>query len=55
MVEQFNGFGMHLGNLALLSQAQTRPISAENPCVGYFGHPGGSRRWRLVCAGQREH
>ncbi len=27
----FNGLGMHLGNLAELSNAQTRSISAENP------------------------
>jgi hypothetical protein len=27
----FNGLGMHLGNLARLSNAQTRSISAENP------------------------
>ena len=27
----FNGLGLHLGNLARLSQAQTRSISAENP------------------------
>jgi hypothetical protein len=27
----FNGLGMHLGNLARLSAAQTRSISAENP------------------------
>ncbi|CAI9402254.1 glycoside hydrolase family 172 protein [Aestuariimicrobium sp. T2.26MG-19.2B] len=27
----FNGLGTHLGNLALLSPAQTRSISAENP------------------------
>jgi len=27
---QFNGLGMHLGNLARLSNAQTRSISAEN-------------------------
>ena len=27
----FNGLGLHLGNLARLSNAQTRSISAENP------------------------
>ena len=27
----FNGLGMHLGNLARLSNARTRSISAENP------------------------
>ena len=26
----FNGLGLHLGNLARLSNAQTRSISAEN-------------------------
>ena len=30
----FNGLGMHLGNLARLSNAQTRSISAENPTGG---------------------
>jgi hypothetical protein len=29
-VSQFNGLGMHLGNLSRLSQAQTRSISPEN-------------------------
>jgi hypothetical protein len=28
---RFNGLGLHLGNLPLLSHAQTRSISAENP------------------------
>src|SRR4051812_31282176 len=27
---EFNGLGMHLGNLSMLSKAQTRSISAEN-------------------------
>ena len=27
---QFNGLGMHLGNLSRLSKAQTRSISPEN-------------------------
>lgn len=27
----FNGLGMHLGNLSLLSHAETRSCSAENP------------------------
>ena len=27
----FNGLGLHLGNLAQLSRARTRSISAENP------------------------
>src|SRR6185436_16083043 len=27
---EFNGLGMHLGNLSMLSNAQTRSISAEN-------------------------
>lgn len=27
----FNGLGLHLGNLSLLSHAKTRSISAENP------------------------
>ena len=27
----FNGLGMHLGNLARLSHAETRSISPENP------------------------
>ena len=31
MDSQFNGLGMHLGNLARLSNAQSRSISAENP------------------------
>jgi hypothetical protein len=30
----FNGLGMHLGNLACLSDAETRSISAENPTGG---------------------
>ena len=30
MTGAFNGLGMHLGNLARLSNAQTRSISAEN-------------------------
>jgi hypothetical protein len=30
MANSFNGLGMHLGNLSLLSNAQTRSISAEN-------------------------
>ncbi|RMD74551.1 MAG: DUF2961 domain-containing protein [Lentisphaerae bacterium] len=36
----FNGLGLHLGNLPLLSSAQTRSISAENP----DGSPGGGAR-----------
>ena len=28
---QFNGLGVHLGNLARLSNAQSRSLSAENP------------------------
>ena len=31
MTESFNGLGMSLGNLARLSKAETRSISAENP------------------------
>ncbi|HUG13880.1 MAG TPA: hypothetical protein VMM78_02585, partial [Thermomicrobiales bacterium] len=27
----FNGLGVHLGNVARLSDAETRSISAENP------------------------
>ena len=27
----FNGLGMHMGNLAILSDAESRSISAENP------------------------
>ena len=27
----FNGLGMHMGNLAILSTAESRSISAENP------------------------
>jgi hypothetical protein len=34
MDRHFNGLGMHLGNLARLSGAQTRSISAENPTGG---------------------
>ncbi|MEN4041015.1 MAG: DUF2961 domain-containing protein, partial [Anaerolineaceae bacterium] len=34
MDQEFNGLGMHLGNLARLSQAQTRSISAENTTGG---------------------
>ena len=30
-MSNFNGLGLHLGNLALLSSARTRSISAENP------------------------
>jgi hypothetical protein len=30
-MSQFNGLGMHLGNIARLSGAETRSISAENP------------------------
>jgi hypothetical protein len=30
-MERFSGSGMHLGNLARLSDAETRSISAENP------------------------
>lgn len=30
----FNGLGRHLGNLAWLSEAETRSISAENPTGG---------------------
>ena len=30
----FNGLGLHLGNLARLSNAETRSISAENPTGG---------------------
>ena len=30
----FNGLGLHLGNLARLSNAETRSISAENPSGG---------------------
>ncbi|HSH38702.1 MAG TPA: hypothetical protein VLA19_21430, partial [Herpetosiphonaceae bacterium] len=30
-MKQFNGLAMTLGNLARVSQAQTRSISAENP------------------------
>ena len=30
-MQGFNGLGMHLGNLARLSDAETRSISAENP------------------------
>ena len=29
-MSNFNGLGMHLGNLARLSDAQTRSISPEN-------------------------
>ena len=29
-MSQFNGLGMGLGNLSMLSKAQTRSISAEN-------------------------
>jgi len=36
MMEEFNGLGMHLGNLPLLSRAETRSISAEN----LTGEPG---------------
>ncbi len=36
MVEDFNGLGMHLGNLSRLSSAETRSISPENPT----GEPG---------------
>ena len=28
---EFNGLGMHLGNVSRLSDAETRSISAENP------------------------
>jgi hypothetical protein len=31
MTAEFDGLGMHLGNLARLSRAETRSISAENP------------------------
>lgn len=31
---QFNGLGVHMGNLAHLSHAQTRSLSAENPTGG---------------------
>lgn len=34
METQFNGLGMHLGNLSRLSNAMTRSISAENPTGG---------------------
>ncbi|RYX81749.1 DUF2961 domain-containing protein [bacterium] len=40
MNTQFNGLGMHLGNLWRLSNAQTRSISAENP----RGEKGGGGR-----------
>ena len=30
-MNKFNGLGMNLGNLAKLSNAKTRSISAENP------------------------
>ena len=30
----FSGLGLHLGNLARLSNAETRSISAENPTGG---------------------
>ncbi len=30
MTDSFNGLGMSLGNLARLSKAKTRSISAEN-------------------------
>ena len=35
-LEEFNGLGMHMGNLPLLSRAETRSISAEN----FTGEPG---------------
>ena len=31
---QFNGLGVHMGNLAHLSHATTRSLSAENPTGG---------------------
>lgn len=31
MVDSFNGMGLHLGNLARLSNAESRSITAENP------------------------
>jgi len=31
MTQEFNGLGMHLGNLSRLSNARSRSISAENP------------------------
>ena len=37
---QFNGLGLHLGNLSLLSTAQTRSISPEN-FTGEKGTGGG--------------
>lgn len=40
MSTQFAGTGLHMGNLSLLSHAQTRSISAENPT----GEPGGGGR-----------
>lgn len=30
-VDDFNGLGLHVGNITRLSSAQTRSISAENP------------------------
>src|SRR5439155_5556877 len=39
MDSQFDGLGMHLGNLSRLSNAQTRSISAENP-TGAKGQAG---------------
>ncbi len=38
-MSQFNGLGMGLGNLSMLSKAQTRSISAEN-LTGERGHAG---------------
>ncbi len=40
MKNNFNGLGMHLGNLSLLSKAKTYSISAENPT----GEKGGGAR-----------
>ena len=34
MLSPFSGLGLHLGNLALLSNAQSRSISPENPTGG---------------------
>ena len=39
-MSKFNGLGLHLGNLALLSTARTRAISPENPT----GEPGQGAR-----------
>ena len=58
---QFNGLGMHLGNLACLSNAQTRSISPEN-FTGEKGKGGMStagpalpahRRWPTGTPGSR--